>query len=877
MFHKISLLFVFLLMSWLGIQAQEKNTPDISAQEIEAYKNQCGQMIRFLEGTLNFLGNPENMTSEKEIIINNSYLKVFKSPKVQIEDDLDENREMSMRKDVQAYLKDVVFFYKKVNFSFSINHIDPGVDEQGEIYFKVELNRTLNGITVTGDTVENNQLRYIEINVDAGSNGLKIASIYTNKPNESAELQYWWNHLSQAWKDYFGKSILVYDSIPMNKIQSYNDTGLIINYQQTTVTDPITHYIKGDSLIPDSSQLINPDSLNLPLADTLSLNTHLLSQIIKQLRKTRKIDISGNLNILDLDALRDWPELNSLRCAHTLINDLSPLRNLNKLEVLDITGCPISSLNPLIFVSDLREIDAAFTPLKNIGIISNLKKLETLNLGNTLIDTLPGFEQLQHLRTLELNNTPFHRIDSLASLSKLVNLNLSRCILDDFSPLNALRKLQILNLDSTNITDLKALDSLKSLIILQVNGTRIHNLLPLSHLSNLKYIYCDYSGIHLEQSEAFNALQPHCQVIFNSEKLENWWAGLNDVWKKVFRSYTNLSDPVTKEQLHSLLQQKSIDISQNLQIHSLEALSFMTQIKALNLSGTSVKSLIPLSNMGNLRELNANNTGINDLSPLSKLNNLKQISIENTGVSDLLPLTGNSNLSIIYADGSKVTDKQAEALRRHLPNCLVIYQTARLHSWWQKLNKNWKQVFSEQITMDEPPTKEQLQKLVNLKKVSIRNQLQLSNLIPLSVFTRLKEVYLDNTAVSDITPLFHFTKLECLSVRNSPLANIQGIEKLHELKKLDFENTSVDNLDAIQNLNRLRSLNIAGTKIKNLKPLEHLFWLEELYINNTRISNIKILKTLNHLKLLRCNNSGLKAKKVEAFTKIHPHTKVIFY
>ena len=45
--------------------------------------------------------------------------------------------------------------------------------------FKVSLSRNLQGITIDGDTVNNNQPRYIEVNLDQENRDLKIASIYT--------------------------------------------------------------------------------------------------------------------------------------------------------------------------------------------------------------------------------------------------------------------------------------------------------------------------------------------------------------------------------------------------------------------------------------------------------------------------------------------------------------------------------------------------------------------------------------------------------------------------------------------------------------------------------------------------------------------------
>mgnify|MGYP001311042276 FL=1 len=109
---QILALSIFLIFS--NIYAFCQTQTKLTAEEIEAYAQQSRQMVSYLEGTLNFLGNPDEVASEKDIIINESYAKMFVDEDVQIEDDLDENREIALSKDVQAYLKDIDFFYKKV-------------------------------------------------------------------------------------------------------------------------------------------------------------------------------------------------------------------------------------------------------------------------------------------------------------------------------------------------------------------------------------------------------------------------------------------------------------------------------------------------------------------------------------------------------------------------------------------------------------------------------------------------------------------------------------------------------------------------------------------------------------------------------------------
>jgi hypothetical protein len=876
MFNKINILF-WMLLFFVGTLAAQENIVKLSPKEINAYKTQCSQMIDYLQGTLNFLGDPANPPAEKEIIIDNSYLKIFKNDKVQIEGDLVAHRVVPINKDVQAYLKDVVFFFKKVTFTFHINNIAPLLTPRGQIYFKVTLNRNLKGITIEGDSVENNQLRYIEINLNAEENSLKIASVYTDKPNEDIEVQYWWNHLSQAWKDYFGKSIRVYDSLPLNKIIFFNDSSLVVETEKIiSVTDSLQQ--DSDSLKPvEDSLLVVSDSVQI-IPDTMALkNPGLLFQLIRYLRNSREIDISGNLEIDNLAPLSEMDNLQSLNCAHTLIDDVTPLRSLSKLQTLNITGCPVETLAPLRYVSALREIDAAYTELKNVEVVGNLKNLETLNLAHTGVDSLPNMKNLQHLWTLELNATPLQSIDSLSSLTKLTNLNIAKSAVKDFSPLTRLTALQSLNLDSTTITDLRPLSTLDSLTVLQINGTRVTNLLPLARLSSLKYIYCDNSGINNKAAVAFNAQNPNCQVIYNSQKLEKWWNELPEAWKNIFKSHLHLHGTITKEQLHILLLLKDLNLKNHREIRSLKPLSILIHLKNLNISGSGFGNLKPLASVRTLRKLDISNTRVHSLAPLQKLRNLKAINIEHTAIRDLLPIAGNSNLTLILADSTQVKQKNVFALEKHLPQCLVLFQTPQLKLWWNNLEKPWQEAFAQQMEINNPPTAKQLQRLVNLKKISVSNRLDIDQVEPLTVFVHLEALNLDNTGITDITPVIGLKRLKRLSITNSPLWDITGLASMKQLGSLNLQNTSVEDLHPLQGMHYLQKLNISGTRVKNLKPLAGLSNLRELVINNTRVSSLKYVMSLSRLTLLRCDHTLLREKKVENFREKHPKTKVIFY
>ena len=113
---------------------------------------------------LNTLGNVNTSSRDKDVLITESYSKIFRDGKVQVEDDLDEEREVITNKDVVAYLKDVDFFYKEAKFEFLVEDIKGSTLANGQLFYKVSTRRNLTGITSDGKTVTNTIPRFIEIN-----------------------------------------------------------------------------------------------------------------------------------------------------------------------------------------------------------------------------------------------------------------------------------------------------------------------------------------------------------------------------------------------------------------------------------------------------------------------------------------------------------------------------------------------------------------------------------------------------------------------------------------------------------------------------------------------------------------------------------------
>lgn len=878
------IVFVLILISFSNAKAQ--NSVQLTAEEVESYSKQSKQIIKYLEGTLNFLGDKSEVTSEKEVIINDSYLKIFVDDKVQIEDDLDENREIPLSKDVQAYLKDVDFFYKEVSFNFEINTVENFVNEEGQIYFKASVNRNLKGITIADDTIDNNQIRYYEINLNTIDNDLKIASIYTTLPNKKQEMEFWWENMAESWKEHFGKGILVFDTLPFSSIISFNDSSIVAYKWFETIeadtfliyeNDTIVYSVNSDIIALEENIFIKYDTINDKLPDTITADAKPIYSQIEKFHGLYKVDISNSILIGNLKPLSELTKLEELNLSNTLIDDLTPLRNLNGLEKLNCSGTPLTLLEPLRYSSSLTEINLSFTPLDNIDVLSNLKSLEKVNISYSKLSTFHSLAELQNLRILNISGLKITSESGLTGIIALVDLIAASCDIADLSNFNNFQNLQNLNIDSTNISDLEGLSGLNELSVLQANNSKISDLSPLLELPELKLIYCDNSMINKQEAQSFIEKKPECMVIYNTYEIVNWWNNLSEEWHGIAYSKMELSNPITKEQLHEIISTKTVNLENNSQITDLDALKMLYRLETLNVEGTNITNIEPLKSLNKLNSLNINNTQVESVEVLANISSLKILRCEKTQISDLSPLKSNAKLELVYADNSLVELTNVLLLNSSLPECLVIYQSRDLKMWWDNLSTDWQEIFIENANIEISPGREELQQLIDSKSLEIKNSLSINDLEVLSLFNLLDQIEISNTSITDISAITYLPRLKKLTIPNNPIFDISSISRMSELENLNIENTSVDNLEAIGQLENLKVLNIAGTKVKSMKEIGGLTNLETLIINNTGIKTLKYLENMYDLKELRCYNSKIKSSKVEEFKSSHPDCEVVYY
>ena len=882
-------LFFFFVAPGAGL-AQD----DVSPEKIAEYKANVQSLVDFLEYSFNTLGNPKTSARDKDVIINQSYSKIFRDADVQIEDDLDDDRVTLINKDVQAYLKDIDFFFSEVEFALNVSSIDQHFTADKELYFLVTLTRTLTGITIMGENVSSNKERFIEVNFDDVTQDLRIVSIYTTKIDEKDELFAWWNSMPEAWRHVIGHEAIITDTIRLSNVIEINDTMAIAQYYGMKVV-PVDTILVFDG---DTMHIEETDTIEGLFLDTLTLRKNVSYRMLQRLASEQEIDVSENLNIASLEPLTHMGELIKVNCANTLIDDLSPLRNLINIESLDCSGTPVSSIAPLQYSISLKSLDIHTTRISDMELLANLRNLEKLNCSHTPTDSLEMLSRMLSLRDLRLNNTFVSQLTPLQSLPELQILDCSRTYVKDLSPLQDLHKLERLYISGSPVSELNALSGLAKLQTIYLDSTNVSELEPLSGLAELESIYCDHTGITASKANTFMEENPKVMVIHESVVLSKWWNSMSEPWQDIFRGMTDLDPEPSKEQLHQAIKITEMDISGNPEISELTPLKVLVHLRSLDCSNTGIDNLWPLSDLIDLHTLNCSNTGISNCEALRDLTNLEQLNLSHTQLSDIQCISriknlrvlnienttvatvnvfGPCNLDLIYADETGIGMGEVIAFRNENPEATVVYQSTELQAWWSGLSQAWKDVYTKTAEIKYTPQSEDLQRIADLTEIDISQNKSLGGLSPLLKLYQLSSLKMNDTQIADLEPISGMVSLKKLNISNNPIDGLESISGLSNLEELEFKNTQVNDLRPLSGLTNLRILDMAGTEIKKMNEIALFTQLEEISFYNTSIKSLSPLEGLLKLKHVKCYNTKLSEKKVRKFEEERPELEIIFY
>jgi len=780
-------LAVLLLTFACSVHAQ-KGQKKADSPDLDKVKN----MISFFEFMLNTLGSSKTSARDKEVLVTESYAKIFRDSKVQIEDDLVGKRDVITNKDVPAYLKDVDFFFTDVKFEFTIENIEVGKLANNHVFYKVKLLRNLQGTTIAGETLNNSIPRYIEVNYNQETQDLKIVSIYTNEFDESAALAYWWTQLTYEWQSIFKRKLNLIDSVQI-----------------------------GD---------------------------------LKKITTIRDIDVTGNVFIKDIEPLGQLYNLESLNLTKTKVTDLSPIRNLTELTELNLSGTKTIDIAPLRYSSKLTNLSISNTAVTDISVIEKMPELQQLDVSGTNLLSFDPLRNSEKILRLNLKASNINNLQPLDSLQSLEELNLSNTAVINLSSLGGLKNLKILKLDSNMIADIRVLKDLTGLTELYVNYTLVSDLSPLQDLPNLKRIFCDHTAITRAIAEDFMTANPTVLVIFDSEDLKSWWITLTPAWQNVFTKATTISRDPGKEELAKLTKLDSINVT-NSGISDLEPLARLRQLRKIILANTTISDLSPLQPFMDVTYLDISGTQVGDISVINQFKKLTVLRASNSQIKSLNPELVLPNLKVVYADNTGLDDAIVNRFMAANPTCLVVYKTAKLKTWWADLPKAWKELFRPQVGA-ETPTTEALHKLIAGERLRIESKTvgdlkpldefirltelyitdtDVTDLTPLGKHQGLLSLTASKSPIVNIEALAAMDQIESLNLSDTPLEDFSILRGMANLKSLDCSGTLIRKLNDFEDLPALNSLDCSNTAVRKLDPVSNRS-LMKLVCYNSKVS-----------------------------------------
>jgi uncharacterized protein YjbI with pentapeptide repeats len=756
-------------------------------------------LVNFYEYMLNTIGSASSSTRDKEVIITESYKKIFVNPEVQIEDDLVLDRKVITNKDVAAYLRDVDFFFNDLRFDFENIEVQKIEKEEGGFYFLVSFENSLKGNTLEGEAYSTIKKRFIEVNLNEETKSLKIASIYSTKVSREKELQSWWSSLSYGWINIF-KEYVPYDTI--------NNAVLF--------------------------KMAAIDSLNL----------------------------SGNQYILNLEPLAALKNLKVLDISHTQLLDISPLRYARNLRKLKASNTPMENVAALQYFEKLVSLDLSQTSVTDITAMERLGKLISLDLSNTPIIAFEPLSGLTTLESINLSGTNFSNPSLLTKNKNLSTTNLSRSAVVDLIALKELKQLRQLDLSETAISSLKGLEELTNLETLTINGTQVNLLVPVMNCPKLKKVEADFTGITEKMASNFMVKKPNTVVVTNSAQIMDWWSALSPSWKLIFSEALGKPNP-TKEDIVKLMNLDSLnlagknlynleplkkfrrmrylDVSKNL-FTSFEFTEDMVDLEYLNGSGLPVTNTYGLEKNNRLKFLILKGSLLEDISSLSSLNKLELLDADNAPLDErqvINHLKINPKTVIIYQSQNlldwweNLSEEWKEALNQS------INDSYHLHKLIEQRELS---ISNQSISSLEP-----LSAFVNLETVNL-DRLRVTHLNELYRHTNLRQLSCTNGPLQSLDGIKKLRQLETLDISNTAIEDLKDLYGVTSLRQLNCSGTGIKNLRGIEGLSDLQRLNVSNTRIWKLDRLSEMKGLQFLICNNTRLRahTVEEFQALSH-------------------------------
>lgn len=222
--------------------------------------------------------------------------------------------------------------------------------------------------------------------------------------------------------------------------------------------------------------------VNLENVLDLNLSNNKISDIskISKLNKLKNINISYNKDIKGIENIRlddnddEYYGRVILSIKGCNLSDISSLKNVAGIKILDISENPIKNFDPLLEIKELvslniNDIDVG----ENIEVISKLTNLYSLSARNCNLGDISKLSLIKNLTSLDVSyNENIKNFDNIKSIYSLIITN---CKLGDISNIKNLKELVVLNISNNNIKNLPNVSYFQEGVTISAYGNEIEN------------------------------------------------------------------------------------------------------------------------------------------------------------------------------------------------------------------------------------------------------------------------------------------------------------------------------------------------------------------------------------------------------------------
>lgn len=280
-------------------------------------------------------------------------------------------------------------------------------------------------------------------------------------------------------------------------------TGLVRLYLQNNAITDLSGLEKLSSL--QTLNLTNNHPDNLEALKSLSAMT-MLSVSGCGFTNHQLLELTEALPdcALDVDVVTNIPE-------NVKIGGASYSTSSTSLYLVD-QDLTDSDLSNLKYMVDLTVLDLSGNRITNLSVLSQLPALTELHLEKTSVTDITVLSQLYHLEWLSLAGSPVSDLTPLKRLTELHYLDLSGTRVEDLSPITGLTNITQMDISSSKVSDLTPLTDYEKLRLLIMKNCPVTDLTPLYEVTSLREVQLSGSAYSKEELDAVGEHVPGCLV-----------------------------------------------------------------------------------------------------------------------------------------------------------------------------------------------------------------------------------------------------------------------------------------------------------------------------------------------------------------------------